>query len=52
MTPEQIATSEWNKCSESSLRAELWLHNLHPSEVIGKQILINMLTEVYFSYGK
>jgi hypothetical protein len=48
MNPKQQAITDFQRCSESALRSELWLHNLNPSPIINKQILINMLTEVYF----
>lgn len=48
MSPEQIALTEWASCSESSLRGELRLWGYKPSEIINKQILINMLSTIYF----
>jgi hypothetical protein len=48
MTPEEIAITEWKISSEKGLRAELWVHGYEPSPVIKKEILINMLTQVYF----
>jgi hypothetical protein len=48
VTPEQTALTDFQNSSESALRSELWLHNLHPSQLIKKDILINMLVNVYF----
>jgi hypothetical protein len=48
MTPEQQTLSEFNSSSEKSLRGELSLWGYEPSEVISKDILINMLMTVYF----
>jgi hypothetical protein len=48
MTPEQQTLSEFNNSSEKSLRGELSIWGYEPSEVINKDILINMLMTVYF----
>jgi hypothetical protein len=49
MTPEQEYTyHEFNNSSEKTLRGELALWGYEPSEVINKDILINMLMNVYF----
>jgi hypothetical protein len=49
MTPEQEYTyHEFNNSSEKALRGELSLWGYEPSEVINKDILINMLMNVYF----
>jgi hypothetical protein len=48
MTPEEKAKIEFNNSSERGLRAELWLSGYNPSEIISKEILINMLMAVYF----
>jgi hypothetical protein len=48
MTPEELTRIELGNSSERSLRGELSLHNLYPSDIIGKSILINMLMNVYF----
>jgi hypothetical protein len=48
MTPEQQTLSEFNNSSVDSLRGELSLWGYEPSEVISKDILINMLMTVYF----
>jgi hypothetical protein len=48
MTPREQLINELQQATESSLRAELSLHGLEPSEKIRKEILINMLCAVYF----
>lgn len=48
MTPEEIAKLEFNKSSEKGLRGELAIWGYKPSPVISKEILINMLIQVYF----
>jgi hypothetical protein len=52
MTPEQIALAEWNNSSERGLRGELGLWEYYPSEIISKDILINMLQYIYFGGGR
>jgi hypothetical protein len=48
MTPKENTCHELYNSSESGLRGELALWNYHPSEIISKDILINMLMVVYF----
>lgn len=48
MTARELLIQELHNTRESSVRAELWLHGLNPSEQISKEILINMLIAVYF----
>jgi hypothetical protein len=49
MTPAQEYTYHvFNNSSEKTLRGELSLWGYEPSEVINKDILINMLMNVYF----
>jgi hypothetical protein len=48
MTPEENTYHELYNSSESGLRAELWIHDYHPSEIIHKEILVNMLIQIYF----
>jgi hypothetical protein len=51
MTPEQQTLSEFNNSSEKSLRGELSLWGYEPSEIISRDIIINMLMNIYFGGG-
>lgn len=44
----QTSLDQWEAATEDQLRAELGIHGLFPSEVVSKDILINMLANVYF----
>lgn len=44
----QKALDEWEDASEEGLRAELWVHGFEPSEIVSREILINMLLQIYF----
>jgi len=44
----QTSLDQWQAATDNQLRAELGIHGLFPSEVISKEILINMLINVYF----
>jgi len=48
MDAELKTFMDLTNASESALRAELNIHGYEPSEVISKEILINMLMTVYF----
>jgi hypothetical protein len=48
MTPEQQAFSEFNNSSVESLRGELSIWGYEPSEIISRDIIINMLMNIYF----
>jgi hypothetical protein len=48
MTPEENTYHELFNSSEHGLRGELSLWGYEPSELISKDILINMLMYVYF----
>jgi hypothetical protein len=48
MTPEDNTYLELFNSSERGLRGELALWGYEPSEIISKEILINMLMNVYF----
>jgi hypothetical protein len=48
MTPEQQTLSEFNNSSEKSLRGELSIWGYEPSEIISRDIIINMLMNIYF----
>jgi hypothetical protein len=48
MTPEENTYHELYNSSERGLRGELKLWGYEPSGIIKKEILINMLMNVYF----
>lgn len=48
MTPKEYTYKQLVKESESGLRAELEMFDYYPSQVISKDILINILMQVYF----
>jgi hypothetical protein len=52
VTPKGNTYHELYNSSEEGLRAELALHGYTPSPVINKEILINMLMEIYFGGEK
>jgi hypothetical protein len=48
MNTRETLTEELKTVSEANIRAELSVHGIHPSELIGKEILINILAQVYY----
>lgn len=52
MSPEEIAKTEWDSSTEKGLRGELVIWGYKPSPVIQKEILVNMLIQVYFGGEK
>jgi hypothetical protein len=48
MTPSEKTLSEFNNSSEKSLRGELSIWGYEPSEIISRDIIINMLMNIYF----
>ncbi|MEW5569638.1 hypothetical protein [Rossellomorea marisflavi] len=48
MNTRETLTEELQTVSEANIRAELSVHGIHPSDVISKGILINMLAQVYY----
>jgi len=51
MTPEEFTFQQLSSESESGLRAELAVHGYNPSPIVSKEILINILMNVYFGGG-
>jgi hypothetical protein len=48
MSPQQRFRKEMETASEEAIRSELWLHRIEPSELVRREILINILYAVYF----
>lgn len=48
MNTRETLTKELQTVSEANIRAELSVHGIHPSEEISKEILINILSQVYY----
>ena len=48
MTPEELTRIELYNSSEYGLRGELSIWGYNPSPIINKNILINMLVQIYF----
>lgn len=44
----QSSLDQWEVATDNQLRAELGIHGLFPSDIVSKDILINMLVNVYF----
>lgn len=44
----QTSLDQWEAATDSQLRVELGIHGLFPSDIVSKQILINMLMNIYF----
>ncbi|MGD7047050.1 hypothetical protein [Rossellomorea marisflavi] len=44
--------NELQETTEANIRAELSVHEIYPSELITKDILINILAEVYYGEEK
>lgn len=52
MTPKEIAFQKLSNERESALRSELELFGYNPSPIVSKEVLVNMLMQVYFGGGK
>jgi hypothetical protein len=52
MTPEELTRIELSNNSDKGLRGELSLWGYEPSAIIRKEILVNMLLEIYFGGGE
>jgi hypothetical protein len=48
MTPAENTYHELYNSSESGLRGELALWEYNPSDIISKEILVNILMNIYF----
>jgi hypothetical protein len=48
MTPRETFLNEMQTATESAIRSELGLFNIEPSEIISRDLLINILAGVYF----
>lgn len=48
MDPKEKLLLELRDASASAIRAELAVHDIFPSEIIKKPILINTLVAIYF----
>ena len=51
MTPEENTYHELYNSSEKGLRGEINLWGYEPSEIIRKEILVNILIQIYFGEG-